>query len=113
MTELEDAPSSYNRTAPAFAGTGGSNAPAPAGSILGMTVPLVLIVLATVAAAVLAYGTDPTWAQFSHGIDVILWSRRLQWPLIVVALLLCLALLALVIAAKRRAWWLVALLPIL
>jgi hypothetical protein len=75
--------------------------------------PLILILLAAGAAAMLAYGTDPTWAQFNHGLEFIIWSRRLQWPLIVVALLLCLGLLALVIAGKRRAWWLIALLPIL
>lgn len=78
-----------------------------------MVLPLILIFFATAAAAVLAYGTDPTWAQFAHGFDFILWSRRLQWPLIVTTLILCLALLAVVIAGKRRAWWLVALLPIL
>jgi uncharacterized integral membrane protein len=75
--------------------------------------PLILILLAAAAAGVLAYGTDPGWAQFNHGIDFIIWSRRLQWPLIVTALLLCVALLGLVIAGKRRAWWLIALLPIL
>jgi hypothetical protein len=75
--------------------------------------PFILVLLAAAAAAVLAYGTDPAWAQFGHGIDFILWSRRLQWPLIAVALVLCLALLALIISGKRRAWWLVALAPIL
>jgi hypothetical protein len=75
--------------------------------------PLVLIVIAAAAAGVLGYGTHPVWAQFNHGIDFIIWSRRLQWPLIVVALGMCVTLLALVVAGKRRAWWLVALLPIL
>jgi hypothetical protein len=75
--------------------------------------PLVLIVFAAAAAGVLGYGTHPLWAQFNHGIDFIIWSRRLQWPLIVVALGLCVTLLAMVVAGKRRAWWLVALLPIL
>lgn len=78
-----------------------------------MIFPLILIILAAGAAAVLAYGTDPVWAQFNHGIDFIIWSRRLQWPLIATAMLLCLALLVLVISGKRRSWWLVALLPIL
>jgi len=78
-----------------------------------VVLPLILILLATLTAGVLAYGTDAGWAQFNHGIDFIIWSRRLQWPLIVTALLLCVALLGLVIAGKRRAWWLIALLPIL
>jgi hypothetical protein len=75
--------------------------------------PVILILLALAASAVLAYGTHPTWAQFNHGIDLILWSRRLQWPLIVTAMLLCVALLVLVVSGKRRAWWLLGLLPIL
>jgi hypothetical protein len=79
----------------------------------GVVLPLIFVVLATVAAGMLAYGTDPGWAQFGHGIDFILWSRRLQWPLIAVVLVLCLTLLALVVSGKRRAWWLIALAPIL
>jgi Protein of unknown function (DUF3179) len=78
-----------------------------------VALPLVLIVLAAAAAGMLAYGTDPTWGQFDHGIDLIVWSRRLQWPLIATAILLCLALLFTVISGKRRVWWLIALLPIL
>jgi hypothetical protein len=75
--------------------------------------PFILALLAGASAAVLAYGTDPGWAQFSHGIDFILWSRRLQWPLIAITLVLCLVLLTLIISGKRRAWWLLALSPIL
>jgi hypothetical protein len=75
--------------------------------------PLILIFFSAAAATIVAYGTDSAWGQFNHGLDLILWSRRLQWPLIAAALLLCLALLALVISGKRRAWWLIALLPIL
>jgi hypothetical protein len=75
--------------------------------------PLLLLVLAAVPAAVVAYGIDPAWAQYRHGIELILLSRRLQWPLIALTLLLCVALIGLVISGKRRAWWLVGLAPIL
>jgi hypothetical protein len=75
--------------------------------------PLLLIVLAAFVAAVAAYGTSASWAQYPHGLDLILWSRRLEWPLVTIAILLCLGLIALVIAGKRRAWWLIGLGPIL
>jgi hypothetical protein len=79
-----------------------------------VALPLLLSFLATLAAAVMAYGTDPRWVeQGSRGLGLIVLSRRLQWPLVAVVLLLCLSLLALVISGKRRAWWLIALLPVL
>ena len=78
-----------------------------------MILPLVLSFLATLAAAVMAYGTDPRWVQQPWGLGLIMLSRRLQWPLVAVSLILCLALLALVISGKRRAWWLIALAPVL
>jgi hypothetical protein len=43
----------------------------------------------------------------------MMFARRLQWPLVTLCLILCIALIALVIAGKRRAWWLIALAPIL
>ena len=79
-----------------------------------MLLPVILILLALLAAACLAYGTEPVWASYGvHGIDVIIWSRRLEWPIIFVAILLCLILLGLVISNQRRAWWLIGLLPVL
>lgn len=78
-----------------------------------MFVPLLLIVLAALSAGVVAYGTNAGWAQFPHGLDLMLWSRRLEWPLVVLSLLLCLTLLSLVIAGRRRAWWLIGLGPVL
>ena len=78
-----------------------------------MFIPFILLILASAAAGVLAYGTHPIWAQFNHGVDFIIWARRLQWPLIFVSLSLCLALLEMVVSGKRRAWWLIGLLPIL
>jgi hypothetical protein len=79
-----------------------------------VALPLILSFLATLAAGVMAYGTDARWAeQGAWGLGLIVLSRRLQWPLVAVALLLCLSLLALVISGKRRAWWLIALAPVL
>src|SRR5689334_11792725 len=61
----------------------------------------------------MAYGTHPDWAQFEYGLPVIMLARRLQWPLVALSLILCIALIALVIAGKRRAWWLIGLAPVL
>ncbi|HEY2587467.1 MAG TPA: DUF3179 domain-containing (seleno)protein [Tepidisphaeraceae bacterium] len=76
-------------------------------------VPLFLIVSAVLSAGVVAYGTNALWAQYPHGIGLILLSRRLEWPLVTLSLLLCLILLALVASGKRRAWWLIGLGPVL
>ena len=78
-----------------------------------MFVPLFLIVLAVLSSGVVAYGTSAQWAQYPHGLDIILWSRRLEWPLVTLSLLLCVALLGLVVSGKRRAWWLIGLGPVL
>ncbi len=61
----------------------------------------------------MAYGTHPLWAKYSHGLEIILWSRRLEWPLIAFTLVMCVALLVLIVTGKRRAWWLIGLAPIL
>jgi hypothetical protein len=78
-----------------------------------MFLPLLLLILALLAASVGAYGTAPELAYFSHGLDIIYFSRRMQWPLFTFALVMCLALLAVTISGKRRAWWLLGLAPIL
>ncbi len=78
-----------------------------------MVLPVILVALAMTAGMVVAYGTHPNWAQYSHGLDVIVWSRTLQWPLVGVSLILCVILIGLVIAGKRRAWWLIGLGPVL
>jgi hypothetical protein len=75
--------------------------------------PLFFIVSAVLSAAVVAYGTNAQWAQYPHGIELILWSRRIEWPLVALSLALCLALMGMVISGKRRAWWLIGLGPVL
>jgi hypothetical protein len=74
--------------------------------------PLALIGLAIVSAGVMAYGTEPAWAQYPHGIEFIMLSRRLEWPMVSISILLCIALIALVVAGKKRAWFLIGLGPI-
>jgi hypothetical protein len=75
--------------------------------------PTVFIFLATLAAGVMAYGTDPRWGAIEGGVSLICLSRRLQWPLATAAVVLCLAVVALVVAGKRRAWWLIGLAPVI
>jgi hypothetical protein len=83
------------------------------GTFIVVFIPLLLLVLAVLTAGVVAYGTNAVWAQFPHGIEVIVWSRRLEWPLVTLCLILCLILLALIVSGKRRAWWLIGLGPVL
>jgi len=78
-----------------------------------MLYPLMILIAATCAAAVTVFGADPAWAAHRHGLEFIMLSRRLQWPLVAFTLTACLAICALVIAGRWRAWWLIGLLPIL
>ena len=41
-----------------------------------MRIALGLTTLATILAAVVAYGTHPLWAQYPHGLGLILLSRQ-------------------------------------
>jgi hypothetical protein len=81
--------------------------------LLTALVPSLLIVLAAGAAASVALGTHPSLAEYPRGLQLIMLARRIEWPLVTVALVLSLALLALVISGKRRAWWLAGLAPVL
>lgn len=78
-----------------------------------MILPLTLILVALGAAWTVAYGTSFDITQHSGGLRTIILARQLQWPLVAAALLLCISLLGLVIAGKRRAWWLIGLAPIM
>ena len=78
-----------------------------------MLLPLLISFLAALLAAMMSYGVDPRWAEHPWGLGLIMLARRLQWPLVALSLILCLALLALVISGKRRAWWLIALAPVM
>lgn len=76
-------------------------------------VPVLLLFLATASAAVMAYGTNAVWGQYQHGFEFILFARRFQWPMATLSLLLCLVMLGMVIAGRKRAWWLIGLGPVL
>lgn len=78
-----------------------------------MKIALGLTTLATLLAAVVGYGTHPFWAQYPHGLGVILFSRQAQWPALFLSLGAALAVVALVIAGKQRAWWLIGLAPVM
>ncbi len=78
-----------------------------------MFLPLLLLILALLSASIGAYGTAPELAYFKHGLDIIYFARRMQWPLFTFSFVMCLALLAVAISGKRRAWWLLGLAPVL
>jgi Protein of unknown function (DUF3179) len=71
------------------------------------------ILLATASAAAVSLGGDPRWMLCPRGLEVILLSRWLQWPLMVLSLIACAAVCVSVIAGGRRVWWLMALVPVL
>jgi hypothetical protein len=75
--------------------------------------PLVLLILAAISAAFVAYGVHPNWGQYDFGIKLIVLSRRLEWPLVALTIILCIALIVMIIAGRQRAWWLIGLAPIL
>jgi hypothetical protein len=82
-------------------------------SVLRFILTLLLVALACAAAAAVAFGTDPRLAERPDGLHWITLTRRFQWPLMSLCLILCVFLIGLVVAGKRRAFWLVALLPVL
>lgn len=78
-----------------------------------MIVPLILLIVATLSAAVAVYGTMPQWSLLNNGLEIIEMTRRLQWPLLTLSVLMCLTLVVLVIVGKRKVWWLVGFAPLL
>ena len=78
-----------------------------------MKIALGLTTLATVLAALVAYGTHPVWAQYPHGLGLIMFARQAQWPALFTSLAAALSLVALIIAGKERAWWLIGLGPVM
>lgn len=78
-----------------------------------MILPLVLIIGSILSAAIMAYGPSPAWAQHPHGLQLIMLASRFQWPMVTLCILLSIALIALVVAGKRRAWFLIGLGPVL
>lgn len=88
----------------------------PASIVRGVTralLTLTLVTLALASAGAVAFGTHPGIMQYRGGFEMILLCRRLQWPLATLCLIACIVLIGLVISGKRRAWWLIALAPVL
>jgi hypothetical protein len=78
-----------------------------------MTLPLLLLSLAFTAGWVMAYGTSATWGGWGpHGVSFILWSRQMQWVLTAFTVIFSLGLIGMVAAGRRRAWWLIGLVPV-
>ncbi|HEY8668693.1 MAG TPA: DUF3179 domain-containing (seleno)protein [Tepidisphaeraceae bacterium] len=78
-----------------------------------MILPILIILIALLAAGWVAYGTVAGLGVYPQGVQWIVWSRTLQWPLVAVAIICSIALIGLVISGKRRAWWLIGLAPVL
>ncbi|HEX4795862.1 MAG TPA: DUF3179 domain-containing (seleno)protein [Humisphaera sp.] len=78
-----------------------------------MLVPLGLIMVAVSCGFAVAYGTDTRWMQFSHGLQIIVDSRKFQWPLVVLSLAASIGLLGLSVSGRKRVWWLLGLAPVL
>lgn len=77
-----------------------------------MIAPLLLLFFAVICASVVTYGTHPNWAEFGWGLDWIMLTRRLQWPLVAASVFCCVVLLGLITSGKRRAWWMIGLAPV-
>ncbi|HUB26625.1 MAG TPA: DUF3179 domain-containing (seleno)protein [Tepidisphaeraceae bacterium] len=75
-------------------------------------IPILILTTAAAAAAVAAVGSQPNWAVYSHGLDLIMLSRRVQWPLIAVAVMASALVAALVAAGRWRVYWLIGLTPV-
>ena len=71
--------------------------------------PPLMLLCAIVSATWLAYGIDPNVTSKFGGLALVTLTRRLQWVLILFAILPCLVLIARVSMAKARAWWLIGL----
>ncbi len=78
-----------------------------------MILPLILLTIAILSAATAVYGTLPQWSLFHSGIHVIETTRQLQWPLLTLSVLMCVAIVVSIIIGKRRVWWLIGFAPVL
>ncbi len=82
-------------------------------TVVQVFLPLALLIPAVIAVLIVAFGVHPGWCQFHFGLQLILLTRRLEWPLVAVSIILCLILIALVVAGRTRSWWLLGLAPVL
>jgi hypothetical protein len=68
-----------------------------------------LLILAVLASAWLAYGTNPAFAQEFGGLSLITLTRRVQWLLLIAAIVPSLALIIIVSINRASAGWLLGL----
>ncbi len=78
-----------------------------------MLLPVILLAIATLSTAIAVYGTLPQWSLLHSGLQIIEMSRRLQWPLLTLSVLMCVTLLVSIVVGKRRVWWLIGFAPAL
>lgn len=77
-----------------------------------MVLPLLLIILATLSAGFAVFGTLPQWMLLDHGLQIITVARRLEWPLLTLAIVCCAMLLVLVGMRRKRPLWILGLAPV-
>ncbi len=80
---------------------------------MGMIVPIFILLAAWLAAGAVTFGTAERWADFHHGLEVILWSRRMLWPMAALGAGASAVLIGWSIGQSRRRWWLIGLLPVI
>ena len=78
-----------------------------------MVLPFLILFVALAASSLLTLGTHPFWAQFAHGLQLILFTRRFQWPLVGIIVVCAMLLVVLIVMGRKRAWWLIGLVPLL
>jgi hypothetical protein len=81
--------------------------------VVRFLITAVVALLAVAGACVVAFGTHPALAKYPSGMEWITLARRLQWPMTALSLALCVTLIGMVIAGRRRAAWLLVLAPVL
>jgi hypothetical protein len=72
-----------------------------------------LILGALVTATAVAFGCDPSIADYAGGVEVIRVMYRLQGALIGLTVLFSLSLVGLVVTSRRRGYWLIGLFPVM
>jgi Protein of unknown function (DUF3179) len=85
----------------------------PASGAIGVFFRCATLLLGLLAATFTAYGVDPYWGGFHHGLEVILIARRLQMPLIAMTLISGGIITGMVAGGRWKAAWLIGLMPIM
>jgi hypothetical protein len=70
---------------------------------------IALLFISVLASVWLALGMDPTFAIEFGGVEMIALTRKLQWILLILTIVPCLALVVVVSVNRARVWWLLGL----